>query len=120
MIAAGRLDCLLQLESCSKDQAAASGEITRKWPPDGGVIFARIWGEALDRRTLERFLGQQFVAEVEVGWQVRWRQDLADRVSPNEDVRLVVQGRAYDILGVFEPPGTRRMALVIRAKARAE
>ncbi len=114
---AGRLDRRLRIETCSKT-TSASGEVTRSWPPDGGSILAEVWAERLERTARERFMTQQLVAQLEAGWRIRWSQDVADQLSPLEDLRLIESGRIYDITGVVEIG--RRGGFELYGKARAE
>jgi head-tail adaptor len=115
--AAGDLDRRIRIEGCTK-ATSASGEITRSWPPLAGFVLAEVWAQQLQRTPRERFLTQQPVAELEAGWRIRWRRDLVDRISPSEDLRILDDGRVYDITGVVETG--RREGLEIYGKARAE
>jgi hypothetical protein len=112
---AGALDRTIRVEQLVEGTASASGE-----KPRTAVSMGSFWVEILDRRAMERFLGQQFVAELEVGWRTRWSQRLVDVLGPGELVQVVHEGRTYDVIGIFEPPATRHQELIIRAKARAE
>lgn len=116
---AGRLDRRIQVERAAVTRSASGAEI-RAWPPVGGVVMGRPWAELLDARTIERLVGTQMAAEVEIAWRIRWSQQWADGLTADENVRVIYEGRAYDVLGVHVPPGSRRSELVVRARARAE
>jgi len=108
---AGAIDRRIRVDQLVEGAASPSGE--KLLIP---VSAGSFWVEVLDRRAMERFLGQQFVAELEVGWRARWSQRLVDVLNPSERVRIVHDGRTYDVLGIFEPPNTRHAELIIRAK----
>lgn len=104
---AGRLDRRITLQR--KTQAENSfGE-----PVDTWVDMATVWAEKLPLRGSTTFAAQQRIAEADVKWRIRFRQNLTplDRIIDDE-------GRPCDVLGVLEIG--RRVGLEIYTKGRAE
>lgn len=117
-LAAGKLDRLIRIEAALEQRDEETGETTLTWPPEGGVVLAEVWAERLDPATLERFTSDQEVAEIDRAWQIRYRRELLDIVTPEPRFRVVDSGRVFDITGVVEVG--RHVALVVKGKARAE
>ncbi len=120
---AGKLDRRIQIEQAAPGRDPQTRAATLLWPPDGGRIVAGepVSAEPLDPRGSETYGAQQRVAEISIGWRVRWQDAIAD-VAPKDIFRVVYEGRAYDILdGPREDLRERRRGyLLIFGRARAE
>ncbi len=118
MIESGKLDRRIRIEQATATQDATSREPIRTWPPDGGVLLAEVWAERLPQTGREMYQERQAVAEVSVGWRIRWQTALS-ALTPDESFRIVDDtGRAFDIAEVREEG--RREGLLIFGKGRAE
>ena len=111
---AGKLDRRIRIDTATAVRDPQTRELVRTWLP-----LATVWAERLPQTGREYYGAQQQVAEINAGWQIRWSSTVA-AVTPTEGFRVVADGREYDILDVREADRTRRRALLIFGKARAE
>jgi len=114
---AGKLDRRIRLEAATTTRGL-DGHPVRMWPPDGGSLLREVWAGVLPVRGQEGFAAQQFAAKAEVTFRIRYPYGLAMFPTPSEDLRIVYEGRNYDIVSVTETG--RREGLDITATARAE
>lgn len=108
---AGRLDKLVTLDKRTRTRDPASGELVDTWSPLGEQ-----WAEMLDGRAVERYGAAQKLAEVSVGFRLRWSPALLV-LTPDEH-RLRWEGFVYDVKGVVEIQ--RRQGVAVLCEARAE
>jgi len=109
---AGALDRRLRFERAS-DTQGPSGEPSRTWSP---LIEVAARKRELGGREL--FQAQQLVAKVDTEFLIRYPVGMYPFPTPSELLRLVCEGRTYDITHVSEIG--RRDGLRILAFARAD
>ncbi len=90
----------------------ASGESVKSWDPPAS--FFEVWAQKEDLVGRELFVAQQIAAKTNTRFRIRY----VDGVTPRETLRIVCDGRDYDITAVSEIG--RREGLEILAWARAE
>lgn len=106
---AGKLDRSVTIERATTTRSR-TGEKTRSWSTVSSNVPAQVEYPST-RQTLS---GQQVASEVDATITVRYRDDL----TPQEDLRIVYNGRAYRIKGVRELD--RKVGLRLDCTARAE
>jgi len=109
---AGKLDRRIRLESATTTRGL-DGHPVRTWS-----LLREVWAELRPIRGQEGFPAQQFAAKAEVTFRIRYTYGLDPLPNPSEDMRIVYEGRSYDIVSVTEIG--RREGLDITATARAE
>ncbi len=121
MIAAGELDRRIRFEEAGEARDPSTRELVRTWPPEGGVLIAEVAAARLEETGREMRTARQTWAELEVGWKIRWKASIEERVSPTDRFRVVERGRVFDLVTQpYQPAGTRRTELLVFAKGRAE
>ena len=105
---AGEFDRRVVLEEARESQDA-SGQKTETWVNTGAV-----WAGVQPISSTERYGPQQFVAQSDTKFRLRFRPG----VTPRRTLRIRYAGRIYDIQGVIETG--RREGLEIFARTRAE
>lgn len=110
---AGRLDRRLRIEQMVAGTPTASGQIT-----SSASLLCEVWAEKLEETGREVWLARQLVAQITVGWRLRWSSTVAE-VTPSADYQAVDEaGRVYGLLRVSEEG--RREGLLVFGTARAE
>lgn len=78
--------------------------------PDGAGGWTETWTDVATvharvepMRAEERYLAQQLAPAMRYRIAIRWRDDVRE-----EDMRVVHDGREYDIESVYDPTGLRR------------
>jgi SPP1 family predicted phage head-tail adaptor len=85
----------------------STGEDLGAWSP-----FATVWAAVKPVTGRESWAAQQRFAEIDTVFTMRWRADV------DVEVRVVYEGRAYDVTAALEVGN--REALDVLATARAE
>ena len=86
----------IQLQQQTKTRNSMGGEI-KTW-----VDVATVWTEKLHQSSREFFSVQKVTAEITDLFKIRYRQNIDTKM------RLVFDGKIYDILGANDPNGRRR------------
>lgn len=107
----GNLDKLVTLQKRTRTRDPASGELVDAWTSLGDQ-----WAEMLEGRALERYAAAQKVAEITVGFRLRWAPALLV-LTPDEH-RIAWNGFVYDIKGLVEIQ--RRQGVAALCAARTE
>jgi SPP1 family predicted phage head-tail adaptor len=98
---AGLLDRRVRLES-PVETIGALGEVTRTWTP-----VATVWARRVPQGAAERLIGHELVAEANLLWSLRWRDDV------NPKWRLIdSDDRVHRIVSVQEGSGRHEELLV--------
>jgi SPP1 family predicted phage head-tail adaptor len=108
---AGRLDRLIRFQEAVSSQDDSGQEIP-VWTPLGLA-----WAQVTPLRGGESYgSAQQVVADADTKFKIRWPEDFS--VTPRETLRILYDGRVYDVKEVIELG--RREGLDILAKTRPE
>jgi SPP1 family predicted phage head-tail adaptor len=106
---AGRLDRRITIERATETRDAFNNPVLA-WGP-----LATVWASVEHIRDSERWSAQEVGAAVQMRFQIRYSQAVAD-VNPKD--RLTYEGREFDIVAVKELG--RREGLELTAAARAD
>jgi SPP1 family predicted phage head-tail adaptor len=109
---AGKLDRRVTFERATATQASPSGEQVLTWAEERSV-----WAQVEPLSGVELFRSQQLGAKVDTRFRIRWPGADAG-ITPDETLRILYEGRYYDIRSVLELG--RREGLEIMAEARAD
>lgn len=101
---AGKMDRIVRIEQQVTAQDSF-GEPIVTW-----AVLDTAWAEVSPLRASERFTSQQFSAEVDTRFRLRWRSDV------DATMRIIHDGAAYDIASVTEIG--RREGIEIIARSR--
>lgn len=113
---AGSLDRRIRIETKVPGPRSASGQPSGTW-----VLQAEPWAEVLDHRGREQFASNAFAAQSDLVLEIRYPEALTPLPSASENCRVLLEGRAYDILAALENPRRgRREAMLLFLKGRAE
>lgn len=100
--AAGQFDRRIRIEMCA-DVEDDSGDIVKKWPPDGGAVLHR-WAKKKESRPVmvkdAQADAKQLLRTYDTLFTVR--NDAQTRYIGPEVSRIVWQGRAYVIVGLAD------------------
>ena len=113
MLPAGKRDRRIAFESATAGPPTPSGEPVVTW----GTYF-ECWSERKDLTGSELFRAQQLAAKATVRYRIPY--PYGKSVTPREGLRIVDQGRTYDIRYVSEVGLRGREGLELLAEARAE
>lgn len=108
MLPAGELDRRITLQQATEGKDAAGG-LTLSW-----ADLASVWAKVTPLGGREPFTAAQEAAFADTRFTIRWRSD----VTPGAKMRVLHDGRTYDILAVFEP--VRREVVDLLAQARVD
>lgn len=110
---AGDLDRRIRIERATETQDPQSGEMVKAW----GLV-REVWGEVRQLSGSEFYSAQQFAAKVDTLFRIRYPHGVRFLPNPDESIRIVHDGTAYNIQHVAEIG--RGEGLEIMAQARAE
>ncbi|OGR95736.1 MAG: hypothetical protein A2V88_15960 [Elusimicrobia bacterium RBG_16_66_12] len=113
---AGNLDRRIRFERATEAQDPDSGAPILTWDPPAASYDCA--AEVRPLRGQEYFAAQQFAAKADTLFRIRWPRGFETLPEPDESVRLMYDGRIYNIQHVAEIG--RREGLEILATARAE
>lgn len=105
------LDKRVHIEKRTRTRDPGTGELVDSWASMGEV-----WAEMMEGRVLERYTSAQKVAEIDVGYRMRYAPALLT-LTPDEH-RLRRGDLIYDIKGVVEIQ--RRRGVIAMCAARTE
>lgn len=114
MLAAGRRDRRIAFELGEQIRDPDSGAISYgNW-----TTYFEVWSHREDLAGSELFRAQQIVAKVTTRYTIPYPH--GKDLSPRESLRLVDQGRIYDVTFLIELGTRGRAGLQVLAFARAE
>lgn len=102
---AGNLDRRITIEQATKTRGSAGSE-RLTWS-----TLIEVWAEKRDVSARELMTSGVQLSEATTAFRIRWREG----ITPG--MRVLYDGRVYDIQAVLEPPNTRRDALDLIGKA---
>ena len=109
---AGSMDRRIRIETAIKTRSA-SGQADRTW-----MLLDEVWSKVTYNDGREGFGSNQFQATAELKFEIYYPSEIDPFPTPSEDIRIVYEGREYDLLQVVEIG--RREGLDIFASARAD
>ena len=104
-LAAGDLDRRITIQTPQPLNRSGSGAATQNWS-----TFATRWAAKRDLRGREYFEGRQDQAEVTTEFRIRYLDGL------NREMRILLNGHAYDIIHVGEIGKRQGQVILARAK----
>jgi len=103
----------VRIERATETQTPGTGEPVRTW-----ALLREVWAEVRPLRGNEFYAAQQLAAKADTLFRIRFPRELDPLPNADESMRLVYEGRSYNIQHVAEMG--RREGLDILAQARAE